>query len=88
MFVIALASLVFGYALLYYAVDAMMHYDAGAKTTKGIPFGVALGIPSNSNAADTAMVFAKWGSGGGAPQTSGASSPAPGAAGSGPVVAV
>lgn len=79
MFVIALASLVFGYVLLYYAVDAMSHYSSDSKSTTGLPFGVALGLPGTGS--DTAMVFAKWGSSGSAPQTSGTSSPVPGAAG-------
>lgn len=60
MFVIALASLIGGYALLYYAVDAMSHYDSPTKTTKGIPLSTAFGIPGN-DAATTAMVFATWG---------------------------
>lgn len=60
MFVIALASLVAGYAILYYAIDAMSHYDSATKTTKGIPLATAFGIPGG-NAASTAMVFATWG---------------------------
>lgn len=79
MFVVALASLIFGYALLYYAVDAMSHYHSDTKSTTGIPFGVALGLPGSGS--DTAMVFATWGSSGSAPQTSGTSSPVPGPAG-------
>lgn len=75
MFVIALASLVLGYALLYYAIDAMTHYDSSTKTTTGIPFGVVLGLPSTGN--DTAMVFAHWGA-------SGSSAPATGAAAASP----
>lgn len=60
MFIVALASLVAGYAILYYAIDAMSHYDSATKTTKGIPLATAFGIPGG-NAANTAMVFATWG---------------------------
>ena len=86
MFVVALASLVFGYAVVYYAIDAMSHYDSAAKTTKGIPFSVALGIPGG-DASTTAMVFATWGKPAAAPTTTGAAAASPGG-GSGPTVVV
>lgn len=86
MFVLALASLVFGYAVLYYAIDAMSHYDSGAKTTKGIPLSVALGIPGG-DASTTAMVFAKWGQAAPSPSTTGAASTSPGDS-TGPTVVV
>jgi hypothetical protein len=73
MFVVALASLIFGYALLYYAVDAMSHYKSASKTTTGIPFGVALGLPPSGT--DTAMVFATWGSDGSAAPASNTTTP-------------
>lgn len=59
MFIVALASLLFGYAIVYYAVDAMSHYDSASKTTKGLPLGAVLGLPSSKPS--TANVFATWG---------------------------
>lgn len=75
MFIVGLASLVLGYAVSYYAIDAMSHYDSTTKTSKGLPFSAALGIPGG-NASNTAMVFAKWGTTSG-PSTTGAAAASP-----------
>jgi hypothetical protein len=75
MFVLALASLLFGYAVTYYAINAMSHYDSATKTTLAIPFGVTLGLPGGGSG-DTAMVFATWGANGSGAQATGAASPA------------
>lgn len=75
MFIVGLASLVVGYAVVYYGIDAMSHYDSSSKTTKGIPFAAALGIPGG-NASTTATVFAKWGSAAN-PTTTGAAATSP-----------
>lgn len=60
MFIVGLASLVVGYAIAYYGIDAMSHYDSSSKTTKGLPLFATLGIPGG-DASQTATVFAKWG---------------------------
>lgn len=75
MFIVGLASLVVGYAVVYYGIDAMSHYDSSSKTTKGIPFASALGIPGG-DASQTAMVFAKWGTSA-SPTTTGAAATSP-----------
>jgi hypothetical protein len=76
MFIVGLASLVVGYAIAYYGIDAMSHYDSTTKTTKGLPFSATLGIPGG-DASQTAMVFAKWGTSTPAPSATGAAAASP-----------